>query len=387
MTHLMVIGAGGNIGSHLVPHLARLPGLTRLTLVDRDRYEERNRANQDLPAGAVGRRKALVQAERARRLNPSLEVRAIAEDVEALPLGALRADLILTGLDSRRARQRVNYAARGLGVPWLDGGVLATGMLVRVSRFAPGSDAACLECRWDDADYAGLEQSYPCEQSPVPARTGAPSALGALAAALLALECGTLLRGEPGGLAPGDELIVDAMHHRQTVTRTRRFGQCRLGDHAPWPLEPVALDRQSSLADLLSRVGERLGANGDLAIAIDGTRIARRLGCERCGTVKRVLRLAGRMRPADRRCSACGGRTVLSGFGLLEWMDAGSLARDERNRPAGTMGLLPGEIIRASGGGRQARFELVASQSSAETPGRRVAELPSRRVPSAERRA
>ena len=35
-----VIGAGGNVGSHLTPHLVRTPGVGRVTLVDRDRYDE-----------------------------------------------------------------------------------------------------------------------------------------------------------------------------------------------------------------------------------------------------------------------------------------------------------------------------------------------------------
>ena len=64
--HVVVVGAGGNIGSHLAPHLVRLPGVGRVTLVDRDRYERGNLPFQDMEAGDVGRPKAEVQAERGR---------------------------------------------------------------------------------------------------------------------------------------------------------------------------------------------------------------------------------------------------------------------------------------------------------------------------------
>ena len=100
--HLLVIGAGGNIGSHLVPLLARMPGVGRLTLIDRDYYEARNRVSQDIGDQDVGRAKVQVQAKRARRANTALRVVALHTPVELLPLGALRADMIVTCLDSRR---------------------------------------------------------------------------------------------------------------------------------------------------------------------------------------------------------------------------------------------------------------------------------------------
>jgi molybdopterin/thiamine biosynthesis adenylyltransferase len=142
---VVVIGAGGNIGSHLVPHLARTPEIGSLTLVDRDAYEARNLANQDMPPRAARRNKAAVQAGRARRLNPRLRVRAVAADVETLPLGALRGDLLLACVDSRRARQRVNQAAWRLGIPWVDAGVLGEGLLARVTGYVPAPDQPCLE--------------------------------------------------------------------------------------------------------------------------------------------------------------------------------------------------------------------------------------------------
>ena len=47
---VMVAGIGGNIGSHLAEHLARMPEIGSLVLIDRDSYEPRNRDN---PAGVA----------------------------------------------------------------------------------------------------------------------------------------------------------------------------------------------------------------------------------------------------------------------------------------------------------------------------------------------
>src|SRR5213594_4159488 len=152
MARVTIVGAGGNIGSHLVPHIGRTTGVSLITLVDRDRYEADNLPAQDIDTRDVGRSKAEAQARRLRRINPGLAVVALNADVEAVPLGALRADVILACLDSRRARLVVNQAAWRLGVPWIDAGVDGGDRLVRIQTFVPASDAACLECAWEQAD-------------------------------------------------------------------------------------------------------------------------------------------------------------------------------------------------------------------------------------------
>jgi molybdopterin/thiamine biosynthesis adenylyltransferase len=356
--HVVVIGAGGNIGSHLVPHLARMPEVGRLTLVDRDVYEARNIVNQEMPAGAAFRKKAVVQAARARRINPRAQVRALAEDVETVPLGALRGDLILACLDSRRARQRVNEAAGRLGVPWLDGGVLGKGMLARVTRYAPGGELPCLECSWDDADYAAIEQSYPCEGNG-PAPTTAPSSLGALAAALQAIECRKLLTGQGEPLPPGSQLLVDAAHHRQFVTAVRRNPDCRRADHTAWSFEPLPGGHTARLGTVLESARRRPWANGRLTLRVEGKRFVRAVSCEDCGATRRVLRLAGTLRRREHRCSRCGGRLLVAGFGLTEHLDSSTLTRVELQRRLVGLGLRIGDVLSIGSAEREWHWEIA----------------------------
>ncbi len=201
-TSLTYIGAGGNIGSHAVVALARAGCLERVTLIDPDVYEPRNLASQDIQRRDLGRSKVEVLAQRIRRIDPSLRVEAIAERVERVPLGRLRADVIATGLDGLPARGWVNRAARRLGVPWVDAGVRAEGLLARVDVFEPTQDAACLECGWSEQERTTLDLRYPCDPPVAPAPTGAPAYLGALAASLQCAECVKLLTGETKNTLP-----------------------------------------------------------------------------------------------------------------------------------------------------------------------------------------
>src|SRR5205814_1582034 len=99
-------------------------GVGRIRLVDRDVVEGKNLAAQDYRPEGVGRFKSDAQAERLRARFPRLTVESYPVDLEDLPLGVAAVDLILGGLDSRRARQvLVGEIAWPLGVPVVDGGV------------------------------------------------------------------------------------------------------------------------------------------------------------------------------------------------------------------------------------------------------------------------
>ena len=357
---IVVIGAGGNIGSHLVPHLCRMKDVERVTLIDRDVYEGANLSTQDITPGDVGRRKAFVQARRLSRINPSLRVRTVAEAVERVPLGLLRADVILVCLDSRRGRAYVNQAAWRLGVPWIDTGVAADGLFARVNVYVPATDCACLECGWDEQDYLAIEQTYPClgfAENAFP--TNAPSSLGALAASLQAIECGKVLSGQLEQAALGQQVLISAAHHKHYVTAYRRNPDCRFYGHEIWNIERLR-ERPNELtveqAIELGRSGARV--NGSIGLRVEGSAFVRRLTCPKCGRAKKLLRLQNRLRATDERCANCGQRMVAAGRDLSERLEAASLPGALIKRTLKSIGFLPGDVFSVGNRAAEMHFEI-----------------------------
>jgi molybdopterin/thiamine biosynthesis adenylyltransferase len=375
-SHVVVVGAGGNIGSHLVPHLARMDAIGRLTLIDRDTYEPRNVANQAITRRAMLRSKAAVQSRVARAINPGLHVDALSADVESLPLGALRGDLILACLDTRRARQYLNEAALHLGVPWIDAGVLADAHLARIEAFTTGPGTPCLECRWEDGDYAALEQSYSCDAAATTAApTGASSALGALAAALQAMECQKHLRGgaDDTRLAPGDQVVVAAANHQYIRTRHRRNPSCRVREHDAWNVEPFAVKlRRTTLGTFVRYFEARLGSRDGVTLSVRGHLLATELLCTACGAATPTLRVATRGRDSLPACPRCGESTVAPGFGLTADVRSNGLMSRELGQTLAVVGLRPREIVRLASRTDEVHVELHQNGSPARA--RRVRE-------------
>ncbi len=371
----------GNIGAFAAGLLARLPGLGQLTLLDRDVYENKNVASQDIGAADVGRPKAHMQAERLRRINPTLRVAAMVEDVEPSPLGLLRVDVILACLDSRRARQCVNQAAWRLGVPWIDAGVRSDGLLARINVYRPAADQPCLECAWDQRDYEFIEQVYPCSgNTPPSSATNAPASLGALAAALQVLECQKILAGQWERVALGKQVLIDAESHRYFVTGIRRHHACRF-DHAIWQIGPAAgvgpagpltvgslrtteSDRlrepqghEPSIGDALAQAGR--GA----ALRVEGQVFVRALVCPRCGEARGLpWRLSGRL-GAEQQCVRCQRRMLAPGTDAREWLGESDLTPTALGDAVRSLGLRDGDVFTVRGADGDHHFELGVCES------------------------
>jgi len=362
--HVIVVGVG-NIGSHLVPHLGRMPGLAGVTLIDRDRYDESNLVGQDITRRDVGRLKVRVQAARLRRINPGLVVRAVAAAVEELPLGLLQADALLGCVDSRAARQTLNEATRRLGVPWIDAGVQGSGWLARVSVYPPDARAACLECGWDQQDYDLLEQDYPCKRGgTVPLPTHAPSALGALAASMQALECQALLWGESDGSQPASrQVVIDARHHTHYMTSLPRHASCRVAEHRPWSIVGLPADpRELTLDDLVRaarttrsrrQTGRRRPALDHFSLRVAGQRFVTSLRCSGCGRVSKFFGVRRRLQTRRRACRRCGKPMYATAFDLLDTLAVGSLPESVRDFSLARLGLVMGDVVTLSRPGRR----------------------------------
>ena len=103
---VLVVGAGGNIGSHFTQHLGRFEEIDRIVLVDPDFYAPHNLFGQAIELADLGQPKVAVQARRLRAVRPDLEVLAVGARVESLPWGLLEADVRTIGEPARRVSSR-----------------------------------------------------------------------------------------------------------------------------------------------------------------------------------------------------------------------------------------------------------------------------------------
>jgi molybdopterin/thiamine biosynthesis adenylyltransferase len=359
---LVVVGAGGNIGSHVAPHVARMPGVARVTLIDKDVYERKNLVSQSITPRDVGRSKANVQARSLRRINPALIVLVINDAVENVPLGRLRANVLLACLDSRRSRQYVNEAAWHLGVTWIDAGVEAGGLLARVNVYLPGEDNPCLECAWDQRDYDALEQTYPCfDGDTYTFATNAPSSLGALAASLQAIECQKLLRGEFGDGAISKQIVLDALHHKQYLTTFRRNPDCRLFDHEPWKIQPLNVADKATLDDLITVMKRPVIVAGRSRLSVEGKRFVGQATCRGCGSQRRMGAFLSLANGARTKCVRCGGMMFATADGLAESID---LSATVKSRSLRSMGLRAGDVFSVASDHERVHFEIGEQKSS-----------------------
>ena len=348
-----VIGLG-NVGSQAVQHLARMPEIGCVVLVDFDTYDDtRNLRGQDITPADIGRPKVLAQARRLRRIAPHLRVVSIHARVESIPLAQLRADVLLSCVDSRAARGVINEIAHRLNITWVDSGVHAPDGLARVNVYVPSADGACFECGLDDDDYADMSQQYPCAGAATStAPTNAPSSLGALAAALQVIECQKILAGDLDRAAVGREVLIDATWHRHYVTTLRRNPKCRF-DHRIWEIEPL-----TTSAAQLSLAAATTVAEGPAFLRVDRRRFVTGLICPACGASRRLLRLADRLSPAAQRCPRCPNALLYRGFDLRDRLDPAELPARARRRSLAQLGLQNGDVFTIAAANGERHFQI-----------------------------
>ena len=337
----------GNIGSFAVQLVARMREVCRLVLVDMDVTAPKNLTGQALTAreSLAALPKVHIARRHVHAIRPDLEVVAIRGAVEDVPRGLLKTDLILACLDSKRARMAVNEIAWRLGVPWLDAGVQADGLLARLNVYVPGPDQPCLECAWDDRSYAEVEQRIPCQAGAGEAPpTNAPACLGSLAASLQALTAGHFLAGRQDRIAAGRQLVMDAGARRCFDVALRRNPACRF-DHATWQITPL----RSPCSELTLADACRLGNRGrrvdpQAALAVEPMTFVRTLACV-CGGRREVLRLSGRLTARDSACPQCGQPMQPLGFGTFSRLAVQDFIAAELRLPLARLGFRPGDVF------------------------------------------
>ena len=362
-----VIGAGGNIGSHVVSHIARLPGVSSVMLIDNQRYTSDNLRSQEITSRDVGRAKAGVQADRLRRIRPDLDVSALVAPVQEVPLGILQADVTLSCLDSLAARQWIAEACWRLSQPLVDAGVSGGSLLARVHVYRPGPENACYECGWDSRHYAeaASEQTHPCQAASgtapaQPAPTNAPSFLGGLAASLMAAECMKILGGEWDQVLVGSQVLIDVRNHTHYRTRYPRNPACRF-DHRAWEIESLDADpSRLTLADAL-RLGRTFpGANGAPRLRPFLQSFVTLRVCSRCNRMKRGASL-DRRTGASPRCRFC--KEALLIASVMDSLSAYDVPGAWLDLPLSRLGFRPFDVFTVGTPGRETRWQLAGGRS------------------------
>jgi len=149
-----VIGLGG-LGTASSLYLA-LTGVGNLRLIDQDTVELHNLHRQVLYSPEdLHYPKVEVSAKRLRKINPSVNVEPVPENLNANNVEKLLSgiDCVVDGLDNMRTRYLVNRACAKLEVPYVFGA--AIGIEGNLSVFAP-PETPCLECLFPNVDDSYL---------------------------------------------------------------------------------------------------------------------------------------------------------------------------------------------------------------------------------------
>ena len=257
--HVMVVGCGA-LGNEVLKNLLLL-GVEHLVVVDFDVVEVGNLSRSVLFSKAdadAHRLKVEVIAERAKAMNPAVEIQTICGDV-AYDVGLSlirRMDVVIGCVDSRWARYCINRLCMRAGVPWVDGAIEELEGTARV--FIPGKN--CYACNLGPEGLRDMAKRMSCT--------------------------GVIRRHEQAGSAPTTSLMASVMKlvHQDALEQgtltslcgkmfyyvgqhlTTKFLDFQAYDedcavHTCWtPIQPSALSRQSSVSETLRVIGQMLGA-------------------------------------------------------------------------------------------------------------------------------
>ncbi len=144
---VIIVGVGAT-GCEVSKNLA-LMGVGKLILIDNDVIELSNLSRQMLFLEEdIGKSKALVAAERLRKMNPFVEIEAYFEDVRNIDEGLFdKANVIASCLDNWPVRRWLNSLAIELNKPLVD--IAMEGFYANLQVIIPGK-TACLECHGED---------------------------------------------------------------------------------------------------------------------------------------------------------------------------------------------------------------------------------------------
>ena len=345
---VLVVGAGA-LGNEVVKNLALL-GVGHLTVVDMDTVSTSNLSRCVLfREGDEGQPKALLVADRARDLNPDVDVDAVVANVQSQGVGWIgEFDVVLGCLDNREARLWVNQACRKFHRTWIDGAIEGIRGVVKV--FPPSG--ACYECTLGEVDRAILAQRKACslltsadvELGKVP--TTATSS--AVVAGLQSQEAVRLLNGGDSPLANRGWFLIGESFDTYVVDYPEDEWCPAHEDYEG--LQRSRATRGQSLAEVIApfRVGTEEYELGFEDLIVRGGR------CVECNLGVEIGAIVASLSPTDVECPRC--RKAL-GLDAVQVLSSGDELLD---RSLADLGLARFDVVtlRTPAGSQHIGFDL-----------------------------
>ena len=303
---VVVIGAGA-LGNEVIKLLALL-GIGHVLVVDFDVVSRSNLTRMVLfREGDVGKSKVEVAVQRARELNPEIEIRGIHGDLRIdVGLGEFRAaDLVFGCLDSVNARWALNRKCMLAGTPWIDGGI--SDFHGHVTRYDPQA-GACYECTFTDATYERFDHRYSCPYGLVErfAETKVPTTAitTSIIASLQVQEAMFILNGvENAGLNPGERLAVYLKPYRLFVDKLPVNPDCLAHTTLPPDIPKFNIpNRGQSVRQVANELGL---ADANLKALELPFEIVQCFHCPQCGESEDVMKPKEKVFHDEAICPRC----------------------------------------------------------------------------------
>jgi molybdopterin/thiamine biosynthesis adenylyltransferase len=336
------VGATGGVASSVLAQ----SGIGDLDLVDPDSYGTTSFMTQPTSYQHRGHPKALVQGERAQRINPACRVRAAVSQAQDLLLRDLRKpDLFLVAGDNLSLLIWAGRMAVALGKPLIQAAVHGeTGSAFVRSYSLRDASSACPMCGMSERELSDQEGRFGCDiDTSRPTNTEATRTIPAICQAagiFAATEAIKWLAGRHDLAIRGEELVCSMFAYQTWRTELPRNPVCRL-PHAQWQLEDLpAAANQTTLGCLAGELGmNQFQKSAQVRSEIPWVSFT---FCGSCGRKASVLRFA-RVGSAVGRCRCDapltpvpqGLRSVIPSADLMSCWD----------KPIASLGIESGEPI------------------------------------------
>lgn len=305
-THALVVGAGA-VGNEVIKNLALL-GVGAITIVDFDSIEIHNLTRSVLfSEDDIGRFKADVAAEGARRLDPNCQVKSVVGDIwDSIDFATLRTcTVVFSCVDGFIARIRINQLCSLLGVDLINAGIDSRFVSAEIFPFMRDPDSACYECTLPPSVYQRISERFSCgwlrkvafEERKVPTTAITASFAGALATSLFLYSFRD--DTEPGAR----RAFLDTVTLATSVISLPKDSRCVCCGNRQ--KECVTLRAKRSidgiLADILPASNVVVTVSDPILVSWDI------INCVNCGPSHDVvLALASDFSDADTTCNRCG---------------------------------------------------------------------------------